>query len=371
MAFVDLVRDGNLKAVRVKLDAGAKLDAPDYRGYTPLMIACGEGHARIARLLIERGARLDVTGPRGETALGFAMVRCAPIAELLVERGVLGRPLRTPAAGALLSPDDCDVCTRYPDPIEPDDRWSGAPVDLAWLEIVDERRSSEAKTDYVARTLRCPFCGTRYEQFYACEIETAGVTLPAVSQSIRRCVPPGTPALAPLAVPTPPELPRPADFPVALLGALFVAEDARLACRIVRGVPGTGAAAPFQVTVWAGVGGSVLLSDAFTRWRPAKAVDATFASERLGQLQAELGIIGAGNLYELYVVRGNPAPAGPDDKAWIAALPDTPLDELRLFPEYGSSPYMPDDWDWQDGWWYPYSTFRSATPAEQAAHGAR
>ena len=46
------------------------------------------------------------------------------------------------------------------------------------------------------------------------------------------------------------------------------------------------------------------------------------------------------------------------------------LAELRLFPEYGSSPYMPDDWDWQEGWWYPYSTFRAATPDERAAHDA-
>jgi len=60
-------------------------------------------------------------------------------------------------------------------------------------------------------------------------------------------------------------------------------------------------------------------------------------------------------------VRRNPAPSNAEDKAWIAALPDTPLAELRLLPEYGSSPYMPDDWDWQDGWWYPYANFRPVT----------
>ncbi|MBL8622748.1 MAG: ankyrin repeat domain-containing protein [Myxococcales bacterium] len=369
MPLVDRVRDGALVAVRAALDAGAAIDAPDTDGRTPLMIACAEGHREVARLLIERGARLDVVGPRGETALGLAMVRCPGIAELLVERGVLGRPLRTPAAGALLARADCDVCARYPDLIEPADRWSGAPVDLAWLEIVDERRSSEGKIDFVERALRCPFCDTRYEQFYACEIETAGVTLPDVSQTIRRCGPPAAPAPPTPRVPAPPAAPLPADLPTALPGALFVAEDGKLACRIARG-DGPGDDAPFRATVWSGVGGSVLMSEAHTTWRPATAPSSPHAFERLGRLQAELGIVGVGNLYTFYVVRKNPAPTGPDDKEWIAALPDTPLDELRLFPEYGSSPYMPDDWDWQEGWWYPYSTFRAATPDERAAHDA-
>jgi len=155
---------------------------------------------------------------------------------------------------------------------------------------------------------------------------------------------------------------------VALLGALFVAEDSKLACQIVRGDQRDGEDAPFLTTVWAGIGGPVLLSPVHTKWRPAKAPRSEHASDRLGQLQAELGIVGAGDLYIFHVVRRNPDPSSFGDKDWIAALPDTPLVELRLFPEYGSSPYTPADWDWQDGWWYPFSTFRPATPAEQAAH---
>jgi hypothetical protein len=351
MAFVDRVRDGDLPAVRAGLDAGAPIDAPDARGRTPLMIACAEGHREVARLLVMRGARLDGEGPRGETALGLAMVHCRGIAELLVERGVLGRPLRTPATGALLSPDECDVCTRYPDRIEPDDRWRGAPVDLAWLEIVDEHRSSEDKTDRVERTLRCPLCGTHYAQSYECEVEIAGVTPPSVTESIRRC--------------------HPRDVPTRLLGALFVAEDGKLACRIERGGSGDGDRAPYLTTVWAGIGGRVLLEPAHTTWRRAAAPGSEHARDRLGRLEAELGIVGVGNLYSFYVVRRNPAPASPDDKEWIAALPNTPRAELRLFPQHSTSPYMPDDWDWRDGWWYPYSTVRPATAAEQAAHDAR
>lgn len=166
---------------------------------------------------------------------------------------------------------------------------------------------------------------------------------------------------------TPDDAPVPQDVPTALRGALFVAEDGKLACPITRGDP-LGDDAPFRATVWSGVGGSVLLVAAHTTWRPATAPSSPNASERLGRLEVELDIVGVGNLYRLYVVRSNPAPTGPDDKAWLAALPTTPLDELRLFPEYGSSPYMPDDWDWQEGWWYPYSTFRAATADERAAH---
>lgn len=356
MSFADLVRDGRLEAVRAAIDAGAPLDTPDDQGFTPLMIACREGHANVAQLLIERGARLEAAGPRGETALGLAMVHCRPVATTLVERGAIGRALRVPSAGTLLLPSDCDVCTRYPELIEPGNRWSSTPTDLAWLEIVDERRSSEGKCDYVERTLRCPFCATRYEQFFSYEVETSGVTFPEVSQSIRRCGPDAAP--------------DPSSLPAALVGALFVAEDDKLACQIVRGDQRSGTDAPFLTTVWAGIGGQVLLRPVHTKWRPAKMPRSDSASDRLGQLQAELGSVGAGDLYNLYVVRRNPDPKTFGDKEWVAALPDTPLAELRLFPEHGSSPFTADDWDWQSGWWYPYSTFRPATPTELAAHNS-
>jgi len=197
----------------------------------------------------------------------------------------------------------------------------------------------------------------------------------AAVASVTESLPPPPPPPAP---PAPPALPAdaPEGLPVALLGALFVAEDGKLACRVARGPEGArapgdppgGDVAPLLTTVWAGAGGRNELDDAHTEWHPATAPRSEHARERLGRLQAELGIVGVGNLYTLYVVRPNPDRELFGDKEWIAALPDTPLAELRLFPEYGGSPYMPDDWDWQEGWWYPYSTFRPATPAEQAAH---
>jgi hypothetical protein len=162
----------------------------------------------------------------------------------------------------------------------------------------------------------------------------------------------------------------PTDPPLALLDALFVAEDGKLVCRVTRGDGRRSEGAPFLTTVWAGINGPVLLAAAHTKWHPPTELRSDHPSKRLGQMQAELGIVGAGNLYELYVVRKNPDPATFGDKEWIAPLHDSPLQELRLFPEYGSSPYMPDDWDWQEGWWYPYATFRPATDEERIAHAA-
>ncbi len=157
-------------------------------------------------------------------------------------------------------------------------------------------------------------------------------------------------------------------LPAALVAALFVAEDAKLACRIERGDQADGAA--FRATVWAGIGGPMHLARSVTTWHPATKPSSEYVGERLGRMQVELEVVGAGDLYTLYVVRQNSAPAF-GDKEWVAALASTPLADLRLFPEYSSSPYAAYDWDWQDGWWYPYSTFRPATAAEQAAHHAR
>jgi hypothetical protein len=153
--------------------------------------------------------------------------------------------------------------------------------------------------------------------------------------------------------------PDPEGLPGALIGARFVSEDGRLACRIDRG-EGADEEGAFRTTVWASEGEPVLLEPVVTRWRPAADPSSADPGERLGRIEAELGVVGAGNLYRLYVARANPDPAIHGEKRWITALADTPLHELRLFPEYVQSPYMPDDGDWQSGWWYPYSTFRPA-----------
>ena len=47
---------GDVETLRALLDAGCGVDARDFSGFTPLMVAAREGHTDCARLLIQRGA---------------------------------------------------------------------------------------------------------------------------------------------------------------------------------------------------------------------------------------------------------------------------------------------------------------------------
>jgi ankyrin repeat protein len=61
--------------VRTLLDAGAKVDVPDVRGMTPLMLAVAHDRQNIEviRLLIARGADVNAKSRAGETALDWAV----------------------------------------------------------------------------------------------------------------------------------------------------------------------------------------------------------------------------------------------------------------------------------------------------------
>lgn len=157
---------------------------------------------------------------------------------------------------------------------------------------------------------------------------------------------------------------RGATVPSSLLGALFVAEDRKLALRVDRseGPPG------FATWVWSGLGGAALLEGAHTEWKPAKDLGSSHGLDRIGHFDVELGPVGVGDLYHLMIAWENPDPARYGDRQWIAPYPDVSLEALRVFPEFGGSPFSGTDWDWQDGWWYPYSTFAPATPAQRAEH---
>ena len=65
---------GPPEAVKVLLDAGAKIDAQDYRGFTPLMLAVGTDRydRRTVNLVLSHGADLRPTNHDGETALDWA-----------------------------------------------------------------------------------------------------------------------------------------------------------------------------------------------------------------------------------------------------------------------------------------------------------
>ncbi|HTB18916.1 MAG TPA: ankyrin repeat domain-containing protein [Bryobacteraceae bacterium] len=65
---------GPPEAVKTLLDAGARIDAQDYRGFTPLMLAVGTDRydRRTVNMLLAHGADLHPTNHAGETALDWA-----------------------------------------------------------------------------------------------------------------------------------------------------------------------------------------------------------------------------------------------------------------------------------------------------------
>jgi len=151
----------------------------------------------------------------------------------------------------------------------------------------------------------------------------------------------------------------PAEFPPALLGLRFVSEDGRLYF-VVRPANASftrSARFPLSIEVGRPDGSARLLLEAPARWLPREDEEAREAGRRLDRLQVELGVPGMGETYNLMFSRPT------DDRQrwhgydWVALRPETPPEEIAVFPEHGGTPFGPDDWDWQEGWWYPYSTF--------------
>mmetsp|Transcript_30595 Transcript_30595/g.27790 ORF Transcript_30595/g.27790 Transcript_30595/m.27790 type:complete len:115 (+) Transcript_30595:185-529(+) len=51
------------------LEAGANINEPDYRGWTPLMIACHHGHTNIVKLLLRKDADISMIDCFGKKAI--------------------------------------------------------------------------------------------------------------------------------------------------------------------------------------------------------------------------------------------------------------------------------------------------------------
>jgi hypothetical protein len=64
---------GQTTLVKELLDGGAKIEATDRSGRTPLMLAAQHGHPETVKLLLERGAKADARDASGLTAWGVAM----------------------------------------------------------------------------------------------------------------------------------------------------------------------------------------------------------------------------------------------------------------------------------------------------------
>lgn len=79
------------------LERGARIDAQNRRGYSPLMAAAQGGHGEVVRLLLEKGANPNLATRNGDTALLYA----AMFADAETVRALLERGARTDATNEL------------------------------------------------------------------------------------------------------------------------------------------------------------------------------------------------------------------------------------------------------------------------------
>jgi ankyrin repeat protein len=82
-------REGRVEAVRLLLDAGARIEQADADGVTPLLMAVLNQQAAVASLLIERGANVNASDWYGQTPLFCAVdVRNLDVAGASRDNGV-------------------------------------------------------------------------------------------------------------------------------------------------------------------------------------------------------------------------------------------------------------------------------------------
>jgi len=81
------VFEGNLEGtLKLLQDQPDLLDAPDQRGFPPLVLACYSDRLAISKLLLEKGANVEARDGMGNTALmGVAFKGLSGMAKLLVE----------------------------------------------------------------------------------------------------------------------------------------------------------------------------------------------------------------------------------------------------------------------------------------------
>lgn len=85
-----VARRGNISAVRRLIARDIDLNAADYKGRSPLILAAGGGQSRIVGVLITAGAKLNATTKSGRTALMAAAKRGdADSVKLLLRHGAL------------------------------------------------------------------------------------------------------------------------------------------------------------------------------------------------------------------------------------------------------------------------------------------
>jgi len=86
--FLDALRRGDVALAGQMLDAGIDREAPDPRGFPPLVIAAYAGQEAAVALLLGHGARVDARDARGNTALlGVAFKGYEAVARRLLDGG--------------------------------------------------------------------------------------------------------------------------------------------------------------------------------------------------------------------------------------------------------------------------------------------
>jgi ankyrin repeat protein len=87
--LIKAAREGDIEEVKQLLDNGANVDARDFIGRVPLMLASANGHVEMVRLLLEWKADVDAKDEDGDNALArAAWGGHAEIVQLLLARGV-------------------------------------------------------------------------------------------------------------------------------------------------------------------------------------------------------------------------------------------------------------------------------------------
>ncbi|KAI9310742.1 hypothetical protein BX666DRAFT_1869258 [Dichotomocladium elegans] len=84
---------GKPEVVRILLEAGAKVDIPDKRGWTALMWATTNNHSQVVELLLQHGASSTMKTAQGRTALDFVDTENQQLKEILVTQHQQDDPL--------------------------------------------------------------------------------------------------------------------------------------------------------------------------------------------------------------------------------------------------------------------------------------
>jgi hypothetical protein len=151
--------------------------------------------------------------------------------------------------------------------------------------------------------------------------------------------------------------PPPFDaLPERFLERRFASADGRLTLVFRRA---DDAAFPLRVIVTRPLDGRVL-GELPARFVPRTDETARDAKSRLDLVQAELGVPRAGPTYTLFLSRPTDDRSRWNGYDFVALRSDTLVEQVTIFPQYDGTPFSgaEEDWDWQRGWWHPYSNFR-------------